>query len=674
MRLSKKLTVDQKKQLEQMVFVGRLATQQELSLTMIDQSITFSSTTNKITFYIKCISEVPESIEDHFEYKNKIFTATTNSYQNTALMNREGADFDRLSYIELQEKVPALFHDKLIIFRLDPTDTIVYANMESFEDGKSERYFSLPGPKLRATETRDDLHDKLVKERRPIILDYYPEVLTPSPELIIYDDYIYHVDLESKSNPTTYFQRELSDVKYIKLSEEKIDYYLDIEYEDELFFISLEKYGELIDEINANGKVLNEEIDDEEALHQTQNAMAMDRVKDEDLSLGEAPSESELEKRQIQTDTELEFIEKFTHIARYKYRLYHDKEDLINLHTSIKTNTITVLGGMSGTGKSQLARAYADALELPEENLAFIPISPSYQEPDDVLGYLNPQTGVYYESETGLVNLLLKAEQDPNNLYMVVFDEMNLSQVEHWFSPFLSLLELKDNRTLRLFHESSRVINGNYKPKVNLYDNVIFIGTVNFDETTRAFSDRLLDRVNMIIPRKAKFEDTIDFYKSLDENKENEFNDVPITRKVIRDRWIHFKNVGLHNLITAEIQVLDQIHELINKNDPQKGVSFRVALAIAEFILNLPGSEDEPMIDRQKAFDYQINQRILTKINGIDSFVEPLVGHYSGTDYFDGAIAKLLKSDTAVEASEFELSLQTLKNKAKELSIYGFAN
>src|SRR5699024_11538267 len=77
-----------------MVFVGRLAKEEELSLTLIDRAITFSTTSNKITFYIKCLSEVPESIEDHFEYKNKIFTATTNSYQNRALMSREGVDFE----------------------------------------------------------------------------------------------------------------------------------------------------------------------------------------------------------------------------------------------------------------------------------------------------------------------------------------------------------------------------------------------------------------------------------------------------------------------------------------------------------------------------------------------------------------------------------------------------
>lgn len=674
MRLNKKLTVDQANQLEQMVFVGRLATKEELSLTFIDSAISFSDTSHRITFYIKCLSEVPESIEEHFEYRNKIFTANTNSGANRALLAREGVDFDRLNHIELRDQVPNLFENKLIVFRLVPQETIVFADIELLEDEKSlDKYFTLPGPKLRASETKRDLEEKLVQEHRPIILNYYPDVLQPTPELIIYEDTVYHVDLENKSNPTTYFQRELSDVKYIELSEEDLDYYLDIIYSDDLIYISSDKYLELKDEIQDKGKLLSEKLDDDEAKIITVEQPSQTEMKNKE-EIVEEEGEDLKEKQKVMRSSELQFIEKFIHIARFKYRLFHEEEDLINFHTSIKTNTITILGGMSGTGKTQLARAYAEALELPEENLAFVPISPSYQEPGDVLGYLNPQTGVYYESETGLVNLLLRAEQDQNNLYMVIFDEMNLSQVEHWFSPFLSLLELKSNRKLHLFNDNNRVINGNYKPEVRLHDNIIFVGTVNFDETTRSFSDRLLDRVNIIEPRKAKFEDTIDFYKSLDSNVENDFNDVPISREVMRKRWLEHPEVGLHLLTKEEVETLDRVHNIINASDPQKGVSFRVALAITKFIVNLPEEEDGVIIERGKAFDYQLNQRILTKINGIDSFVEPLVGYYNGTEYIDGEITKILRSESAQKASNFTMSLQTLQNKAKELNIYGFAN
>lgn len=668
MRLIKKLSVQQKKQLQQMVFVGRLATEAELSLTFIDSAISFSERSNKITFYIKCLSEVPEEIEAFFEYQNKIFTANTNSQKNIDLLKRMGIDYDRLSYIELKEKLPDLFKDKLIIFRLDPKDTIIWADMEILEANQSlSKYLSLPSPKLRVHETKNDLEHKLVRERRPIMLDYYPGILKPSPELIVYEDCVYQVKLENKSNPTTYFQDEIAEVKYITLTEEEKDYFLEIMYDDQLYFVSVSKYGELKDKIEEHGEVLNEILEDSQNQPKSESKLTeVNEPREEEL-----PVTTSIKNHQ--TDSEIEFINKFKSIVRHKYRLFHHDEDLINFHTSIKTNPITVLGGMSGTGKSQLARAYADALELSDENIAFIPISPSYQEPHDILGYLNPQTGVYYESDTGLVDLLLKAEADQNNLYMVIFDEMNLSQVEHWFSPFLSLLELEDKRTLNLFHENTRVINGDYKANIQLHDNLIFVGTVNFDETTKSFSDRLLDRINIIVPRKAKFAETIKFYERLNGEKE-EFNDVPISRNIMRDAWLYEKRVGLHHFNESEIKILDDIHEIINAADPQMGISFRVALSIINFMTNIPKVNNEPIISRREAFDFQINQRILTKINGVDSFVEPLVGYFQEDTYVGGSLYHLLTSEEAKKVSDFNLSLETLKNKAKELKIYGFAN
>lgn len=76
------------------------------------------------------------------------------------------------------------------------------------------------------------------------------------------------------------------------------------------------------------------------------------------------------------------------------------------------------------------------------EELVWIPISPSYQEPHDLLGYLHPN-GTFIESETKLVRTLMKAKENPNQLYIIVFDEMNMSHIEHWFTPFLSVLELE---------------------------------------------------------------------------------------------------------------------------------------------------------------------------------------------------------------------------------------
>ena len=113
---------------------------------------------------------------------------------------------------------------------------------------------------------------------------------------------------------------------------------------------------------------------------------------------------------------------------------------------------LTILGGIPGAGKSRFVQAYAEALGLQYgEELVWIPISPSYQEPHDLLGYLHPN-GTFIESETKLIRALMKAKENQNQLYIIVFDEMNMSHIEHWFTPFLSVLQLeKQNRILNLY-------------------------------------------------------------------------------------------------------------------------------------------------------------------------------------------------------------------------------
>ncbi|WP_349407251.1 hypothetical protein, partial [Clostridium perfringens] len=44
-----------------------------------------------------------------------------------------------------------------------------------------------------------------------------------------------------------------------------------------------------------------------------------------------------------------------------------------------------------------------------------------------------------------------------------------------------------------------------YKSKIRVGNNVLFIGTVNLDETTRDLSDRVLDRANVITLKKRSF-------------------------------------------------------------------------------------------------------------------------------------------------------------------------
>ena len=157
---------------------------------------------------------------------------------------------------------------------------------------------------------------------------------------------------------------------------------------------------------------------------------------------------------------------------------------------------------MSGTGKTKLPMKFAEYFNMTEDDntLLFMPVSPSFTEPADILGYLNTNTGLYSSSETRLIEFLKHAMENEDKMHMIIFDEMNLSQIEYWFAPFVSILE-KDlgDRKLHLYSKYQRCINDEkYPSSIKIGNNVIFVGTINLDETTKNISDRLLDRSYII--------------------------------------------------------------------------------------------------------------------------------------------------------------------------------
>lgn len=383
------------------------------------------------------------------------------------------------------------------------------------------------------------------------------------------------------------------------------------------------------------------------------------------------------------------FLQHLMYLTR-EHGLYYSMETLVNFHVSVKTNPVTILSGMSGTGKSQLVLIYADALGLYrsskstdvdyESRLLVIPISPAYTEPEDLTGYLNAASGLFVPSETGLVDFLVRAEKDQENIYLVLFDEMNLSQVEHWFAPFLSRLELSDElRKLQLYSKNQICHNSsNYPATIRLHDNVLFVGTANMDETTRSFSDRLLDRVNIVTPEKMKF---TKFYEEKKNRQEQEdygfdasdrFREMSVFRswRFYRDVWAEFSQ--------EEMEFFENLHAMINTADPQKGVSFRSLKKIAEFVLSIPKEESgELYLDRRTVIDLQVKQRILTKVRGSSEQFRELIGVSADATedaVVDSKLYAHFTSDVAKQISDFKLTLEEIRRKARELYMYDYAS
>jgi hypothetical protein len=201
--------------------------------------------------------------------------------------------------------------------------------------------------------------------------------------------------------------------------------------------------------------------------------------------------------------TEEEFLSQLARVVEQKGFLFA-QEDLINFHVCVKTGGLTVLAGLSGTGKSSLPRLYAEALGCHDEYL-HVPVRPDWLDDRDLVGAFNALAQRFEPAGSGLVEKLIAASVDQREgrggIYLVCLDEMNLARVEHYFAQFLSVLELpSEERALTLFAPGVVRPGDPYAPYqgLPLGDNVRFVGTVNIDETTHFFSPKMLDRCQVV--------------------------------------------------------------------------------------------------------------------------------------------------------------------------------
>jgi 5-methylcytosine-specific restriction protein B len=155
-----------------------------------------------------------------------------------------------------------------------------------------------------------------------------------------------------------------------------------------------------------------------------------------------------------------------------------------------------LLAGLSGTGKTSMARGYAhaycEALGLPVDgHYTQVAVWPDWTDPTGLLGFVNPLATPPTFQETEALRLLLTANLNPDKPYFLCLDEMNLARVEHYFAPFLSAMEGKGGKLS--IHASRDPVDA-IPPTVPWPVNLFIIGTVNMDETTYPFSDKVLDR------------------------------------------------------------------------------------------------------------------------------------------------------------------------------------
>lgn len=162
-----------------------------------------------------------------------------------------------------------------------------------------------------------------------------------------------------------------------------------------------------------------------------------------------------------------------------------------------------ILPGVSGTGKTLLARQYSRAvhgitsLDAPDPLLFICPVRPEWTDPSGLTGYFDVLQNRYVVPP--FLEALLVATAYPDAPVFVVLDEMNLARVEYYLADVLSGIE---SRHPLVLHSSSVPLEGStggeIPSRLNLPSNLFLIGTINVDETTNPLSDKVLDRAVVI--------------------------------------------------------------------------------------------------------------------------------------------------------------------------------
>ncbi len=188
--------------------------------------------------------------------------------------------------------------------------------------------------------------------------------------------------------------------------------------------------------------------------------------------------------------------------AKENKSLYYRLEDIHLFIAGLSMSRLHILQGISGTGKTSLAKAFARAVG---GGCKTISVQAGWRDKGDLVGHFNAFEKKFYEQETlqGLYEAQCPLFSD--RPYIILLDEMNLSRPEQYFAEFLSALELDPkDRVLTLMTTGNSngpelLIDGR---KIKIPENVWFIGTANHDETTFEFADKTYDRAHVMeLPR-----------------------------------------------------------------------------------------------------------------------------------------------------------------------------
>ena len=311
------------------------------------------------------------------------------------------------------------------------------------------------------------------------------------------------------------------------------------------------------------------------------------------------------------------------------YGISFPRRILYAFHTSFKIanwSTLTVLAGVSGTGKSELPRLYS---AFGGFNFITVPVQPNWDSQESMLGFFNSIDNKF-DAQPVLRFLVECTEKYDNNMAIVLLDEMNLAHVEHYFADFLSKLETRRSSPENSVPEIYVNLGAGVKPYgLPLKRNILWCGTMNQDETTKSLSDKVLDRgivINFPRPRELKSRKGARPLEIFCGNKDI----VPMNIK-LWDSWRE-KSIKLQGEQLKQLESYRHLLEAMNEHLSHAGraIGHRVWQSIEHYVINYPpvraavkeaGSDLTGALSAaiRIAVEDQIVQKVMPKLRGIET-------------------------------------------------------
>ncbi|MCD8423563.1 ATP-binding protein [Tenacibaculum finnmarkense] len=292
-----------------------------------------------------------------------------------------------------------------------------------------------------------------------------------------------------------------------------------------------------------------------------------------------------------------------------------EKHFIDNLLISVHQNTLTILAGLPGTGKTTLSRMLSQIL-APKERVKEISINRGWSSQKDLIGFSNPLNNKFHSSPTGMYDLLKQLNYESENetyldcpMSYIILDEANLSPIEHYWSAFYNLTDSLANKDSLLKIELSQ------SEIIEYANNIRFIATINHDQTTESLSPRVIDRSNIIQIKPNSL--------SINEISNNKIECLNLSYHNIKKffQLLDFNETTRVFDFNEEIRdIYKKVNEIF-KNDLKIFISPRVETNIKRYC----NVAQNLMREKSKPIDYCISQRLLPMINVYgDKFKQPL--------------------------------------------------